>query len=563
MIIAVTFIFLFMIGRLFVVQVAQSDFLQEKAVDQWTRELPVKASRGLIIDVNGNVLATGSECYAVFVRPRCVTDAKTVASALSEIFSLDESTLYDKISTAKSSEITVARQVDKSTVERLGEQDLDGVYYSTDNARVYPYEELMCSVLGITATDGSGIYGLEKYYDKYLKGKDGGFLYEADLVGKDIEGKTPSYVEATDGFNVRLNIDLEVQKIAEAAVAGVYSAYTPKSASVIVLQPSTGKILAVATAPDFSLNDPPKDDTALFNKLIRSPVIVDSYEPGSTFKTVTAAADINEFLSGNASALSLDHVFNASRFRTVGGRQIKCWSTHANGKHANERLAEALNNSCNPCFVDIALSLGKRAMYGYIEGLNFGKVTGVDFPGEASGMLLPLSAVTDGDIARISFGQTIAVTPLQLAASTAALVNGGTYMTPCFASEITDKNGKTIEVFPPKAVRRVITEKASEILRGYLEQVVAVGSGNKAYIEGYRVGGKTGTAQKYENGVIAQGKYVMSFIGFFPSQAPEYLALCVVDEPVGGQYGSTVAAPVVKEVFEKIISAKKIAPYAA
>ena len=208
--------------------------------------------------------------------------------------------------------------------------------------------------------------------------------------------------------------------------------------------------------------------------------------------------------------------------------------------------------------MDIALALKKQTFYGYIESLGYGKVTGVDFPGEASGMLLPLSSVTDGDIARISFGQTIAVTPLQLAASTAAIINGGTYYTPFFAKEVVNSSGETVEVFPKKAVARVISEEASGIMRGYLEQVVAVGSGNKAYIEGYRVGGKTGTAQKYENGVIAQGKYVMSFIGFFPANEPKYLALCVVDEPVGGQYGSTVAAPVVKEVFEKIIEVKKI-----
>ena len=251
----------------------------------------------------------------------------------------------------------------------------------------------------------------------------------------------------------------------------------------------------------------------------------------------------------------------ASRFRTVGGRNIKCWSSHLNGKHSRQTLQEALNNSCNPCFVDIALALGSEKMYDYIERLNFGKVTGVDFPGEASGLLLPLSSVTDGDIARISFGQTIAVTPLQLAASTAALVNGGTYYQPYLACEISDRDGKIAEVIPPKSKGRVVSEKASKTLSGYLEQVVEKGSGNKAYIEGYRVGGKTGTAQKYENGVIAQGKYVMSFIGFFPADDPEYLALCVVDEPVGGQYGSTVAAPLVREVFEKIISAKKIKPF--
>ncbi|MBO4572558.1 MAG: hypothetical protein J5762_02150 [Clostridia bacterium] len=558
MIIAVTFIFLFMTGRLFVVQVVGGGALQEKAVDQWTRELPVKAERGLILDASGNVLAGNAESFAVFVRPRCVTDKEKVADALSRTFSIDEQALLKKLGDADRSEMTVARRVDKKTVEKLNELDLAGVYYSTDNSRVYPYDDLLWSVIGITASDGSGIYGLEKYYDKYLRGIDGEFLYEADLVGKDIDGKTPSYVAASDGLSIKLNIDLEIQLIAEAAVDNAYITYTPKSASVIVLDPSTGGIAALASAPRYSLNDPPKDDVEFFNKAIRSPVIVDAYEPGSTFKTVTAAANVQEYLSGNPAAFSPDHVFDSNRYRVVGGRQIKCWSTHANGKHANERLQEALNNSCNPCFVDIALALKKQTMYGYIENLGYGKVTGVDFPGEASGMLVPMSSVTDGDLARISFGQTIAVTPIQLACSTAAIINGGTYYAPYFAKEVVNSSGETVEVFPKRAVTRVISEEASKIMRGYLEQVVAVGSGNKAYIEGYRVGGKTGTAQKYENGVIASGKYVMSFIGFFPANEPKYLALCVVDEPVGGQYGSTVAAPVVKEVFEKIIKVKKI-----
>lgn len=305
----------------------------------------------------------------------------------------------------------------------------------------------------------------------------------------------------------------------------------------------------------------PRDDIEKLNKLGRSAIISDSYEPGSTFKILTAAANIEEFLCGNEKAFSLNYVFNPSRFRYVGGRAIKCWSTHANGKHANETLAEALNNSCNPCFVDIALSLGKETMYKYIDAFNYGRATGIDFDGEAIGMLIPKNSVKDGDLARISFGQTIAVTPLQLATATCAAVNGGIYYEPYFVSEIYDNKGNIAEIINPKQKRRVISEKASAILAGYLENVVKIGSGKQAYIEGYRVGGKTGTAQKYENGVIAAGKYVMSFIGFFPANKPEYLALCVIDEPIGGQYGSTVAAPLVHKIFEGIIRAKNIKPY--
>ncbi|MBQ7643061.1 MAG: hypothetical protein IJS67_04075 [Clostridia bacterium] len=351
-----------------------------------------------------------------------------------------------------------------------------------------------------------------------------------------------------------------MQEICDAVMEEAWDEYSPKSVAAIVLDPSNGQILAVGQKPSFDLNSPPRDDMETLNKTGRSTVISDSYEPGSTFKILTAAADIEEHLKGNPAAFSRNYIFNSSRYRYVGGKKIKCWSTHANGKHANENLAAALNNSCNPCFVDIALSLGKSKMYDYIEAFGYGKVTGVDFGGEALGMVIPESAVTEGDLARISFGQTIAVTPIQLAAATAAAVNGGKYYEPYFVSEISGGDGVIAEIINPKIKSRPISEEASRILAGYLEGVVSDGSGKQAYIEGYRVGGKTGTAQKYENGVIAAGKYIMSFVGFFPADNPKYLALCVVDEPVGGLYGSTVAAPLVKKIFEGIIGAKNLKP---
>ncbi len=552
---------MFILGRLFFVEVVDASFFQQKAIDQWTRALPIKAQRGDILDANGEALATADGTFAVYVRPRSVDNAEQVSSVLSEIFGVDKIKLLEKIEKVKSSEITIARQVDDQKIEKLLEYSLNGVYYTEDTSRVYPYNTALSQIIGFTANDGTGLAGLEKYYDKYLKGKDGEVLYEADLVGKDLDGKKPSYLEASDGLSIKLNIDLGIQRICEGVLDKVNQEYTPKSASIIVVNPNSGKIVSLATTPGYDLNNPPKDDIASLNVLSRSPVIVDSYEPGSTFKIVTALANVEETLKGNEKALPLNYIYNSNRYRIVQGRKIKCWSSHNNGKHSNQTLQEALNNSCNPCFVDIALSLGKQKMYEYIEKLGFGNVCGIDFYGEASGMVLPMSAVSEGDIARISFGQTIAVTPLQLAMAVSAIVNGGTYYTPQLVSEIINKNGETVERIIPGKKGEVASQKACEIVRGYLEQVVAVGSGKQAYIEGYRVGGKTGTAQKYQNGVIAQGKYVMSFIGFFPANKPEYLALCVVDEPVGGQYGSTVAAPIVKEVFQKIIELKKIKPF--
>ena len=534
--------------------------LQSKAIDQWTRELPVTAVRGKIVDRNGVTLVSNAQSYAVYIRCRLLKDPASAAKILAETLGMNESALYQKIITHSSSEITVKKGVSKESISKLMSHDISGVYFTTDNTRVYPYGDALCSILGYTSIDGAGQSGLERKYDEYLKGYNGEILYESDLVGYDLGGKTAKYIRATNGLNLKLTVDYEIQRICEAVTDEAMAEYSPKSASVIVLDPSNGEILALSQKPSFDLNSVPRDNLEQLHKLSRCGVISDSYEPGSTFKVLTAAANIEEYLKGNPDAFSPDHIFSSSRYRIVDGKKVKCWSTHANGKHSNENLAAALNNSCNPCFVDIALSLGKEKMYDYVSAFGYGKATGVDYGGEAIGMLLPESAVKNGDLARISFGQTIAVTPLQLACATSAAINGGVYYEPHFVSEIYDERGMIAEKIPSKAKNRVISEQASEILAGYLEGVVRDGSGKQAYIDGYRVGGKTGTAQKYENGVIAHGKYVMSFVGFFPASNPKYLALAIVDEPIGGQYGSTVAAPLVKKIFEGIIQTKRLTP---
>lgn len=534
--------------------------LQSKAIDQWTRELPVTAVRGKIVDRNGVTLVSNAQSYAVYIRCRLLKDPASAAKILAETLGMNESALYQKIITHSSSEITVKKGVSKESISKLMSHDISGVYFTTDNTRVYPYGDALCSILGYTSIDGAGQSGLERKYDEYLKGCNGEILYESDLVGYDLGGKTAKYIRATNGLNLKLTVDYEIQRICEAVTDEAMAEYSPKSASVIVLDPSNGEILALSQKPSFDLNSVPRDNLEQLHKLSRCGVISDSYEPGSTFKVLTAAANIEEYLKGNPDAFSPDHIFSSSRYRIVDGKKVKCWSTHANGKHSNENLAAALNNSCNPCFVDIALSLGKEKMYDYVSAFGYGKATGVDYGGEAIGMLLPESAVKNGDLARISFGQTIAVTPLQLACATSAAINGGVYYEPHFVSEIYDERGMIAEKIPSKAKNRVISEQASEILAGYLEGVVRDGSGKQAYIDGYRVGGKTGTAQKYENGVIAHGKYVMSFVGFFPASNPKYLALAIVDEPIGGQYGSTVAAPLVKKIFEGIIQTKRLTP---
>ena len=542
--------------RLLYIQVFWGEQLQVKALDQWTRNVPVLAKRGEITDRNGVVLATTKKTYTVFVRPRAVIDIDEVSSVLSSIFSLDKNALSEKIRTTKVSEIKVVKHAEKEYIEKLSKYFLSGVYFAEDVTRYYPYDELLAQVLGYTSADGNGISGLELYYNNYLSGENGEILYEADLTGKDLDGKTPSYRPAINGLNLRLTIDYEIQQILESVTDKAMQEYTPKQASCIVINPQNGEILGMSMKPSLNLNEVPLGDLDTLNKLGRITLISDSYEPGSTFKVLTASANVNEYLKGNNKAYSEKHVFNSSRYRYIDGSKIKCWSTHENGKHANENLSMALNNSCNPIFVDIALSLGVKNFYSYLNAFGYGRVTGIDLTGEAQGMIIPESAVKSADLARISFGQAIACTPLQLVMATAAAINGGKLYSPYLVKEVYSSDKTLSNLTEDKLVGTPIDSATSKIIASYLEEVVENGSGKQAYIEGYRVGGKTGTAQKYQNGVINQGKYVMSFIGFFPANEPKYLCLVIVDEPVGGTYGSTVAAPLAKDVFEGIITCK-------
>lgn len=558
--IAVTFLFLAIIGRLFYVQVVWGDDLQEKAIDQWTREIPVVAQRGKILDVNGIVLTDNDDTYSVFVRKRAVKDVEQLAKSLSETLGVDYEYVYNRLTTTISSEVTIKKQVSKEQISKLLSENFSGVYYSRDNFRVYPYNEFLTSVLGFTSTDGKGQSGLELYYDKYLSGINGEILYETDIVGVEIDGGNASYIPATDGLNLKLTIDFEIQQLVETAMEEAMQIHQAKSAQMIVIDPSNGAVRALCNKPSFNLNEIPRDDLDALNKLSRNNLVSDIYEPGSTFKVLTAAANIEEYLNGNPKAYSPNHVYSSSRYRYIDGQKVKCWSDHKNGKHAGLTLQGGLNNSCNPIFVDIAMSLGKETMYEYVRRFNYGTVTGIDFNGEAQGMILPESAVQNVDLARIAFGQTIACTGLQLACATASAINGGYYYAPYLVEEIFDNNGIVAEKIQPQLKNRVISQKASSILNEMLEQVVSEGSGKNAYIDGYRVAGKTGTAQKYENGIIASGKYVSSFVGYFPANNPKYLALVIIDEPIGQYYGSTVAAPYAKQVFEGIINIKGIKP---
>lgn len=495
------------------------------------------------------------------MRPNAVKNAEYTATVLSGLFAVDPNPLLNKIIEGKVSEITVTRHASKDKIEKLAAAGLDGVYYARDNTRTYTYDDVLCQVLGFTSYDGSGVSGVEKVYDAVLAGKDGHISYTTDIIGIETENPTILYSEASPGDEVRLTIDIDIQLAAEEAIKRCYETSQAKAASCIVLDPQNFEILAMVNVPSYNLNDIPRNDADILNSQSRNALVSDIYEPGSTFKVITAAADIEEHLNGNPHAFSESYIFNSSRTRIVDGTKIKCWSDHSNGKHSNQTLATALNNSCNPCFTDIALSLGTETFYKYLNNFGFGNVTGADFSGEALGMLVPETAVRNCDLARIGFGQTVAVTGLQLACAVASAVNGGKYYIPHILKSVISDGGRKIMSNGAVLKSTPISGNASRILAGMLEGVVKEGSGKHAYIEGYKVGGKTGTAQKYENGAVAQGKYVSSFTGFFPADNPQYLALVVVDEPQGVYYGSTVAAPVAGEIFRDIIQIKNIQPF--
>lgn len=558
---AIAFLFCLFLSRFLYVQVIWKDELVYRALDQWTREIPVAAKRGIIYDRNGELLAGNESAYSVYARANAVDNAENAANVLSALLGVSYEETFAKLTDKSRSEITLVKQAEKSLVQKIEGANLNGVYYARDNKRIYPYGELACQVLGFTSVDQVGATGVEQYYNKYLAGENGEILYETDLVGVDLKGSSVRYLAATDGLNVSLTLDYRIQALCEEVMARALETNGAKAARCVVIDPNDFSVLAMVNLPSYNLNDVPRDDIAALNELSRNSLLSDIYEPGSTFKIVTAAANIEESLRGNPKAFSANYVFSSARTRTVDGTTVKCWSDHANGKHSNQTLAEALNNSCNPCFVDIALSLGKETFYDYLQAFRFGNATGIDFSGEAIGMLIPESTLKDGDLARIGFGQTIAVTPLQLACAAASAVNGGYYYTPRIVGEIFSDDGAVSVKTEKTLVGRTVSEEASSVLSAMLEGVVSEGSGKKAYLEGYRVAGKTGTAQKYENGLIAQGKYVSSFVGYFPADRPEYLALVIVDEPQGSYYGSTVAAPCAQEIFQGIIDVMQIKPY--
>ncbi len=545
----IAFLFLVVIGKLFVVQIISGQKLQMRAIDQWTRDLTLSGLRGKILDTNGQVLASSYTSYNVYVRASNVKDAEKVASLLSSTLGVEYDEVYRLATKTDISESLVKAQVDIDTAKSIINANIDGIYLGETSTRQYPYGDMLTSVLGFTTIDNVGQAGLEAYYNNFLTGQDGVALTESTITGLELSNATTSFVAGIPGCDVTLTIDAEIQEILESVSARALLEHEAKGVTAIMMDATNGAILGMVSKPSFDLNNPPRDDVEKLLEYSKNVNIVDIYEPGSTFKLFTLASALSE------NKTSLDEKFYDPGYRVVDGERIKCWRTNG---HGSQTLVEGLCNSCNSVFMDLGLRLGVDTLYSYLTRFGIGSATGVDFAGESAGIMMNSESVKNVDLARISFGQAIAVTPLQMITGVCALLNGTLYE-PHFIKSITTPDGETKE-FGAVAKSRVVSESVSSTIASLMEQVVST-KGLYSFVPGYRIGGKTGTAQKYENGHVASGKYVSSFVGCYPVENPKYVLLFCVNEPgTAVYYGSLVAAPYAKEIYSGLFNYLNIAP---
>lgn len=539
---------LLLIARLVKVMVIDSEELENRAASQQTRNTTLSATRGKILDSTGVVLARNATAYKVVIWPSSIKDdeKERVAKELSSLLDMDYAKVLEKVN-ANKQEIVLARQVERETVDKIESMKLGiGVGTAIDTKRYYSSGSLFSQLLGFTNIDGEGQAGLEQKYEKYLAGKNGRMVTETDGKQNPLPYGVQEIIEATDGCDLILTTDAVMQSALEKACKEALEVNKAASVQGVIMDCTTGEIKAMTTQPDFDPNSPPRNDMALLNSLMRNRVVTDSYEPGSTFKLITLSAALDSHTVNTGTGFYCDGGC------IVNGERIKCWRS---GGHGSQTLYKAVQNSCNPSFVKMALSMGTETFYDYIYSFGFGSSTGSGITGESAGIVTHQKYITENTLARIGFGHSIAVTPLQLVTAVSAAVNGGKLMQPYVVDSIVAPDGTVVLKNEPKVVRRVISEETSALVRDIGESVVSEGSGKNAAIPGYRIGGKTGTAQKYgADGKIAQGKLIASFIGFAPADEPKYVCLILVDEPqVGTIFGSTVAAPFVKQVMEEVL----------
>lgn len=544
----IVIIFFTLLSRLFYLQIINGKHLQVLASDEWLRDLPLKSKRGEIYDSNNVSIATTITSYDVYVRARNVKQPVQLASRISELLDLDYDKTYTKVTNKNYSEILIKMQVEEEKAKIL--KEYDGVYLSQNVKRVYPYSSLFTQVLGYCTIDNSGQAGLEAYYDKYLKGVDGKSLTQTNAQGKEIENSLSYYIPSVAGADLYTSLDVQMQSILEQELNIAYHEHKAKAVSGLIINAKTGGIKAMSCLPSFDLNSVPRDDVSALQNMSKNTTAVDVYEPGSTFKLITLSAALNEGLTNPE-----EHFFCGGRC-SVDGETIKCWKSTG---HGSLNLVEAFKNSCNCVFVQLALRLGVEKYYQYLNLFGLGASTGVDIFSESGGIIMPKENVRTVDLARIGFGHAIAVTQIQMA-SVYSKITTGFDINPHILENI--KVGSDI-LYKSNAESKKLNLKPETIktVNALLENNIN-SEGKFTFINGYSVGGKTGTAQKYgSDGKIATGKYISSFIGTYPAENPEYVLIVCVDEPsTGVYYGGVVAKPIGQRVFNSIFQVKAIVP---
>lgn len=546
----ITVFLLVLTGRLINLMIFDSEDLSKNALTVEQRERSIKAARGIIYDRNGIVLADNQPVCTISVIYNQVKEPEKVIRLLSEKLNLEEEEVRKKVEKVSSRE-KIKSNVPKKIADEIREASLDGIKVDEDYKRYYPFGNLASKVLGFTGADNQGILGLESRYESVLKGKDGTILTLTDFRGIEIETAAEERIEPIAGNNLYLSLDYNIQCYAQQAAEKVMKEKNAKSVSVILMNPQNGEIYAMVNVPEYNLNEPydlmdayasvEGSENDKLNSMWRNPIISDSYEPGSTFKIVTATAALEE------GKVTLEDTFSCPGFKIVEDRKIRCHKTQG---HGTETFKEGVMNSCNPVFMEIGARVGAEAMLKYYRKLGLYERTGVDLPGEANSIMHKLEKIGAVELATMSFGQSIQITPLQLLRAVSAAVNGGNLVTPHFAVKSENSVTKEVTEYQYETVEGRVSDNTSQTIRELLEAVVAEGTGKKGQVEGYRVGGKTATSEKLPR---RSGKYISSFLGFAPADNPKIIGLILIDEPEGVYYGGTVAAPVMAEIFQNIL----------
>lgn len=542
---------LFLIGRLGYLMLLRADYYSEKAQDLHERERSIKAARGKILDCNGKVLADNKTVCTISVIHSQIKEPEKVIDVLTEELGLERDQVKKRVEKNSSIE-RIKTNVDKQTGDKIREYDLAGVKVDEDYKRSYPYGNLASKVLGFTGSDNQGIVGLEVKYESILKGTDGQILTMTDARGVELSDTGEGRKEPVSGKNLILSLDANLQEYAQQAAYQALEQKQADSVSIILIRPGNGEILAMVNVPEYDLNDPfnlKKSTNGMSqqeiqderNKMWRNGCINDTYEPGSTFKIITASAALEE------GVVTPEDTFSCPGFRIVDDRRIRC---HKTTGHGSETFVQGVMNSCNPVFIEVGQRLGTDAFYRYFQQFGLLEKTGIDLPGEAGTIMHQKKDIGPVELATISFGQSFQITPIRLAATVCSLINGGHQITPHFGVEVREDDGTLLETLSYKEGKQIVSEQVSKTMRAILEKVVSEGGGKKAYIEGYHIGGKTATSETLPR---SANKYISSFLGFVPAEDPRILGICIINNPQGVYYGGTICAPVMRTVFENIL----------